>query len=154
MERTITKIVVVGGGTAGWLAACLAAARARDAATPGLPNVSVTLVESPDIPTIGVGEGTWPTMRRTLERIGIAEAEFLLACDASFKQGTRFAGWRSGAPDDVYFHPFSPPVEGDPRDVISAWRDAPAGGRFDMLVSPQPHVCEHHLAPRKRDANA
>ena len=44
-------------------------------------------------------------MRRTLERIGIGEAEFLLACDASFKQGSRFDGWVTGAPDDRYFHP-------------------------------------------------
>ena len=84
MEASVSRIVIVGGGTGGWLAACLIAARAnRSAARP----ISVTLIESPDIPTIGVGEGTWPTIRHTLERIGIAEPDFLLGCDASFKQG-------------------------------------------------------------------
>ncbi|MFN6936774.1 MAG: tryptophan 7-halogenase, partial [Tsuneonella sp.] len=92
MEQAAVRIVIVGGGTAGWLSACLIAARAR--------GVCVTLIESPDIPTIGVGEGTWPTMRHTLQRIGIDEAEFLTACDASFKQGSRFIGWASGAADD------------------------------------------------------
>ncbi|WP_347574866.1 tryptophan 7-halogenase [Sphingomonas sp. Ant20] len=109
MDRAITSIVIVGGGTAGWLAACLIAARAdRDAEHP----LQVTLIESPDVATIGVGEGTWPTMRRTLERIGISETEFLLACDAAFKQGSRFDGWRTGAPDDRYLHPFTlPPMQ-------------------------------------------
>ncbi len=121
MDRAITSIVIVGGGTAGWLAACLIAARAdRDAEHP----LQVTLIESPDVATIGVGEGTWPTMRRTLERIGISETEFLLACDAAFKQGSRFDGWRTGAPDDRYLHPFTTPAEAAPRDLASAWSDS------------------------------
>ncbi|MEM7766863.1 MAG: tryptophan 7-halogenase, partial [Pseudomonadota bacterium] len=48
----------------------------------------VILLESPDVPNLGVGEGTWPTMRDTLRRIGLSEVEFLHACDASFKQGS------------------------------------------------------------------
>lgn len=131
--------MIVGGGTAGWLAACLIAARA--------PAIAVTLIESPDIPTIGVGEGTWPTMRRTLERIGIAEADFLRECDGSFKQGSRFDGWRSGAGDDFYLHPFSPPVDGTPADLVRAWGGE---GRFADAVSPQPRVCALDLAPRQR----
>jgi len=137
--------VIVGGGTAGWLAACLIAARADPGATAPL---QVTLIESPDIPAIGVGEGTWPTMRRTLERIGIAEADLLRDCDASFKQGSRFEGWSTGAPDDVYFHPFSPPLDGDPGALVRAWEAA--GGRFADAVSPQPRICGLDLAPRQR----
>ena len=59
----ITKVVIVGGGTAGWLAACRIAAAARPTAA---QPITVTLVESPDVATIGVGEGTWPTMSITL----------------------------------------------------------------------------------------
>ncbi|WP_284054844.1 tryptophan halogenase family protein [Stakelama marina] len=146
MATPVTRIVIVGGGTAGWLAACLIAARAK---REGQQRLQVTLIESPDIPTIGVGEGTWPTMRRTLERIGIGEAEFLLACDASFKQGSRFEGWVTGQAGDHYLHPFTPPVDGDPRDAVAAWSDS--GGRdFADAVSPQQRVCALDLAPRQR----
>ncbi|QDZ08752.1 tryptophan 7-halogenase [Sphingomonas panacisoli] len=146
MNRPVNRIVIVGGGTAGWLAACLIAARSDTAAA--MP-ISVTLIESPDVPTIGVGEGTWPTMRRTLERIGIAEAEFLLACDASFKQGSRFDGWLTGAAGDHYFHPFTPPVSGDPRGVVAAWQ-ADAERPFAEAVCAQPAMCMRDLAPRQR----
>jgi hypothetical protein len=147
VEAVVKRVVIVGGGTAGWLAACLIAARADPAAE---APISVTLIESPDIPTIGVGEGTWPTMRRTLERIGIAEADFLTACDASFKQGSRFNGWRSGEADDQYLHPFTPPVAGDPRDLVAAWQADPAGRGFADVVGAQPKVCALDLAPRQR----
>lgn len=146
MEASVSRIVIVGGGTAGWLAACLIAARAdRSAAAP----LSVTLIESPDVPTIGVGEGTWPTMRRTLERIGIREAEFLSACDASFKQGSRFDGWRTGAAGDRYYHPFTPPVEGAAADLVAAWAADPAGRAFAEATGAQADICAQALAPRQ-----
>lgn len=149
MNGVVSNVVIVGGGTAGWLAACLIAASADRAAEPPL---SVTLIESPDVPTIGVGEGTWPTMRRTLERIGIGEADFLLACDASFKQGSRFDGWLTGAADDRYYHPFTPPVAANPRDLIAAWQGAAPDWNFAAAVGAQPAICDRHLAPRERAA--
>ena len=135
METAIASIVIVGGGTAGWLSACRIAAAAAGA-------VSVTLVESPDVPTIGVGEGTWPTIRRTLAAIGLTEAEVLLACDAAFKQGTRFDGWATGDADDRYYHPFTLPIDADPAAL--------AGRVYAEAVSPQAHVCARDLAPRQR----
>lgn len=146
IDRAITRIVIVGGGTAGWLAACRIAA----AADPEAPApVTVTLVESPDVATIGVGEGTWPTMRGTLERIGIGEAEFMLACDASFKQGSRFVGWATGREDDAYLHPFTPPAEAAPRDLVDAWT-ARAPRTFAETVTPQARAARLGLAPRQR----
>jgi len=142
VTERVRRIVVVGGGTAGWLAACrIAAAADPRAASP----LSVTLVESPDVATIGVGEGTWPTMRGTLARIGIDEATFLRAADASFKQGSRFDGWRTGAPDDRYYHPFTAPADLPIGDLLRAWTD----GRFAEQVCAQPAVCADGLAPRQ-----
>ena len=147
ISRPVTKVTIVGGGTAGWLSACLIAARADPSSA---APISVTLIESPDIPTIGVGEGTWPTMRRTLERIGLTEADFLLACDASFKQGSRFDGWRTGEAGDSYYHPFVAPVDGDTREIFSAWTGHDHHRRFAEAVSPQPRACALDLAPRQR----
>ena len=147
MERPVTNVVIVGGGTAGWLSACLIAAQAdRGAERP----LTVTLIESPDVPTIGVGEGTWPTMRGTLARIGIDEAAFLVACDASFKQGSRFDGWATGAADDFYYHPFSLPAESDPRALVDAWRGRFSETPFAEAAGPQSLICAQDLAPRQR----
>jgi hypothetical protein len=146
MDSAVSSIVIAGGGTAGWLAAAtLAAWRRRE----GNPPLSITLVESPDIPTIGVGEGTWPTMRETLAAIGIDEDEFLASCDASFKQGSRFDRWVTGAEGDFYYHPFSPPPPADPCALVAAWRTAAPSLPFAAAVSPQPAVCDSGLAPRQ-----
>ncbi|MDB5907034.1 MAG: tryptophan halogenase, partial [Massilia sp.] len=103
VSSTVREIVIVGGGSAGWLAAAVIAAEHPSVADSGL---RVTLIESPDIAPIGVGEGTWPTMRDTLRKIGVSETDFIRECDASFKQGSRFNGWVNGRADDYYFHPF------------------------------------------------
>jgi tryptophan halogenase len=153
MGKLVSEIVVVGGGTAGWLAACVLAASAGVAS-----KLSITLVESPDVPTIGVGEGTWPTIRHTLQRIGIDESEFLLACDASFKQGSRFDGWRDGKPGDRYYHPFVPAPASDTGDSAAVWRDhgraSDQNTAFAEFVCPQPAICALDLAPRQRQMRA
>lgn len=145
VTEAVRRIVVVGGGTAGWLVACRIAAAADPAAA---PPVSVTLIESPDLPIIGVGEGTWPTMRGTLAKIGIAEPEFLLATDAAFKQGSRFDGWCDGSVADRYVHPFTAPVDAVAADLAALWR---ADGRaFADVVGAQPRIAAADLAPRQR----
>lgn len=142
MASAVERVVIVGGGTAGWLAAArLAAAR---------PALAVTLVEAPDLPTIGVGEGTWPTMRATLAAIGIAEGEFLAACDGSFKQGSRFDFWVSGAADDRYLHPFTSPPALPMRDLLAAWQAVEPGRSFAAAMTAQGSVCDLDLAPRQR----
>src|SRR6476660_6051422 len=141
------RVVIVGGGTAGWLAACMLAAKAgKGAAGP----LSITLIEAPNIPTIGVGEGTWPTIRATLSAIGLDEADVLASCDATFKQGSRFDGWVTGGADDFYYHPFTPPPEGEALDLVGAWRELAPGAPFALAVSAQPAICQAQLAPRQQ----
>jgi tryptophan halogenase len=90
------RIVIVGGGTAGWMTA---AALARF-----LKGWSVTLVESDEIGTIGVGEATIPSIMMFNDALGIDEAEFLSATGATYKLGIAFEGW--GRPDQGYVHAF------------------------------------------------
>jgi len=140
MSKTIEHIVVVGGGSAGWLVAGVIAAEHR---------LRVTLVESPDVPPIGVGEGTWPSMRDTLRRIGVSESDFFRECDAAFKQGSRFNGWVTGAADDYYFHPFALPQGHGSANLAAAWQASHRGVPFADLVSHQPHLCVAGRAPKQ-----
>ena len=96
-ERRMRRVVIAGGGTAGWMAA---AAIAR---TMGR-TVEVTLVESDAIGTIGVGESTIPPLVTYNRLLGIGEAQFMRATQATFKLGILFDGWKNG--HDRYFHSF------------------------------------------------
>ena len=87
----IRQLVIVGGGTAGWLTAAYLA-RALASTAPG--GIDITVVESPEIATVGVGEGTLPSLQRTLRRIGMNEAHFIRESNATFKQGIRFVNWQ------------------------------------------------------------
>jgi 2-polyprenyl-6-methoxyphenol hydroxylase-like FAD-dependent oxidoreductase len=139
-------VVVVGGGSAGWLTAALLAAEHR-AVEPG--GLRVTLVESAHTPPIGVGEGTWPTMRDTLRRIGLSETALVRECDVAFKQGSRFDGWVGGSAADRYAHPFVLPQGYGDTDLASAWLQRPAGTPFAELVSFQPQLCARGKAPKQ-----
>ncbi len=145
-STSIRHIVILGGGSAGWLTAGVLAAEHRANSATGL---QVTVIESPDVPPIGVGEGTWPTMRDTLRKIGVSEADFLRECDASFKQGSRFNRWVTGADDDYYFHPFVLPQGYGDADLSARWQARHPGVPFADLVSFQPHLCVHGRAPKQ-----
>jgi len=141
----INTVVVVGGGTAGWLTAGLLAAEHRLGGESGL---DVILVESPDVSPIGVGEGTWPTMRTSLQAMGISETDFIRNCDASFKQGTRFSGWLHGQ-DEFYYHPFALPERFHEIDLARHWQPLRNRVAYADAVTPQPAGCERALAPKQ-----
>jgi len=145
-ERELQHILIVGGGSAGWLTAAVIAA--EHAAHPGA-RVRVTLLESPDVAPIGVGEGTWPSMRDTLARIGVSETEFVRECDVSFKQGSRFNSWVDGSEDDHYFHPFVVPHGYGETNLAARWRQQHANVPFADLVSVQPALCLSGKAPKQ-----
>ena len=146
MSKPVKHIVIVGGGAAGWLTAGLIAAE-HDAVSES--GTRVTLIESPDVSPIGVGEGTWPTMRSTLAKLGIGETEFVRECDASFKQGTRFDGWQTNAEDDIYYHPFTLPNGYLKTNLAEAWLCHPERMPFADAVSAQSQLCAHGLAPKQ-----
>ena len=97
-EDSLKRIVIVGGGTAGWMAA---AAFSKVLAK---QNTEVVLVESDQIGTIGVGEATIPPILTYNRIVGLDENEFIKATNASFKLGIEFVNWANQG--DRYMHPF------------------------------------------------
>ena len=147
----VKDVVIVGGGAAGWLTAAYLG-KTLAASMPG--GARITLVESADIGILGVGEGTFPTIQRTLQRIGIPEAKFLKESSATFKQGIRFNNWRY-APGhqgpNSYFHPFSSVQERTGLDLIPYWllNCAGDGVPLDEAVTIQKRVADAHRAPKR-----
>jgi tryptophan halogenase len=144
--QAVRKILIVGGGTAGWITAGVLAARYPRR---GEDGISVTLIESRQQPPIGVGEGTWPTLRATLKQIGVTETDFLRACDASFKQGSQFVKWVDGGESDAYYHPFTLPVGYEERNLAAYWLENPRDQSFADSMCFQTAVCRQSLAPKQ-----
>lgn len=96
MTETINKIVIVGGGSSGWMSAALLSSLTGR-------QFQIVLVESADIGTVGVGEATIPAIKVFNQLCGIAEADFIRDTKATFKLGIEFANW--GQLDEQYFMP-------------------------------------------------
>lgn len=124
-SRKIQRIVILGGGTAGWMtAAALSRSIDRDC--------SITLVESDDIGTIGVGEATIPPIRIFNDMLGLNENEFIRRTQGTFKLGIQFVNW--GKAGHRYFHPFG--SYGRPFDLVQIqhhWQRAHQEGKAASL---------------------
>lgn len=97
MEQPISKILIVGGGSSGWMAAAMLARFLGK-------QLSITLIESSDIGTVGVGEATIPPIKTFNEVLGLDESEFLRATKGTIKLGIEFENWRRQG--DRYMHAF------------------------------------------------
>ncbi len=109
---------------------------------------TVTLVESPTVPIIGVGEGTWPTLRSSLQKMGVSETDFFRHCNVAFKQGAKFARWTTGAEDDAYYHPLMLPQGFTQLNLAPHWLAGTSGRTFCEAVCPQGQLCDEGLAPK------
>jgi len=148
MSDEIKNVVIVGGGTAGWLSANILAAKLSN-------KINITLVESPDVATIGVGEGTVPTMRETLKLIGISETDFIKKCNATFKQAIKFVDWMKPQSEQGheqeqqhYYHLFQYPLT-QKFDPTTSWLNDQHAPSFADVVSLQGIACDLGLAPKK-----
>jgi len=136
------RILIVGGGSAGWLCAAYLAKMFG-------ASKDITLVEAPEIGAIGVGEGSFPSLRATLAALGIPEAEFVRETSATFKQGITFRDWLHAG--HHYFHPFSMPSQrpGAP-ELLPYWLQGLAGDApFADAVTMQQRVVEAQRAPKR-----
>src|SRR5437879_8021851 len=100
-RTAVRRIVIVGGGTAGWMTALIFARALIE------KGVEITLLESPAVPIIGVGEGSTPWRRGFFDSLGLEEAEWMPACHATYKCGITFDGWSTKPGFERYFHPFA-----------------------------------------------
>jgi flavin-dependent dehydrogenase len=136
----IQNVVIVGGGTAGWMSATYLKTAFGD-------RISVTLVESKNVATIGVGEATFSTIRHFFDYLGLDEREWLPQCGGSYKLAIRFENWRGDGTH--FYHPFERLRTSDGFS-LAEWNLAvgdPAE-QFDRSVFITPHLCEARRSPR------
>lgn len=166
MGKKVESIVILGGGTAGWMTAAYLN-RALS------PETRITLVESRDVPTVGVGEATIPTLRTTLEFLGLEEDVWMPQCSATYKTAIRFNGWMSAdRPLEGFYHPFgdrpdpqlSPyekpyfPVVDQGFAMYHQWLKRRLEGRTNLPMTYECHptaaLCDAMKAPRRVDSPA
>lgn len=145
------RILIVGGGTAGWLTAAYLAKALR---LPERSQLELTVLESPDIGSVGVGEGTFPTIRSTLQFLGIDEAYFIRETSATLKQGIRFVDWAQtpkAGHHQQFFHPFEAPFYAEDLNLVPYWllKDEAQRLPFAQAMTLQYRVAEAQRAPKR-----
>jgi tryptophan 6-halogenase len=160
VDNRIKKIVILGGGTAGWMAASYLGKALQG-------TVDITVLEAPAIPRIGVGEATVPNLQRAFfDYLGIPEDEWMRECNAGFKIAVKFINWRTagegaatprdlaGRPDQFH-HPFGLLPEVDQIPLSHYWFSRRAHGDtdepFDYACMKEPPIMDAKRAPRWRD---
>ena len=133
------SVVILGGGTAGWMTANLLQQRWGEQGT------KITLIESSAIGIIGVGEGSTPQLKAFFDKLGIAEADWMPRCNATYKAGIEFAGWSDQPGYERYFHPFPTDVDGFTQGQFFYSTLARRGGR-DVPAHPDPFFLQTRIA--------
>ena len=162
MSDPIRKVLIVGGGTAGWMTAAYLS-KALD------ETVQITVLEAPSIPRIGVGEATVPNLQRVFfDYLGIPEEEWMPECNASFKMAVKFVNWRTaGGPQptgrsiegkpDHFYHPFGLLPAPDGLPLSHYWtRKVLAGdtsAAFDYSCFVEPPLMDAKRSPKWLDGS-
>ncbi|HEX6904649.1 MAG TPA: tryptophan halogenase family protein [Thermoanaerobaculia bacterium] len=136
------SVVIVGGGTAGWMTA----AHLKKA----LPSLDITLIESANIKTVGVGEATFSTVKLFFDFLGLEEHEWMPHCNATYKLAIKFVNWR--ADGGHFFHPFQRYDVVDGFNMGEWWLKLKKGQEpFDYSCFTIPAMCDAKCSPRFLD---
>ena len=144
-DPKIKNIVILGGGTAGWMTANLLHKKWQHL------GIQVTVVESPDIGIIGVGEGSTPLLKVFFDSLDIEESEWMPACNATYKNGISFVDWSTVAGYESYFHPFPTSLDFATFGFLYKYSELRRQG-LDLLAHPNrfsllANLTEKRLAP-------
>lgn len=136
------SIVIVGGGTAGWMTASYL--------KKALPKIDVTVIESSNVGTIGVGEATFSTVKLFFDFLGLDESQWMPSCNATYKMAIRFGGWR--ADGGHFYHPFQRYDVVDGFNLGDWWlRLKRHEEPFDYACFATPALCDAQRSPRFLD---
>ena len=138
------SVVIVGGGTAGWMTASYLRAAFGD-------RISVTVIESKNVSTIGVGEATFSTVRHFFNYLGLDEQTWMPECDATYKLAIRFENWRRTG--HHFYHPFERTRLIDGFPMTDWWLQLKPSERFDLDCYVIPALCDAFKSPRYLDGN-
>jgi len=160
VDNRIRTVVILGGGTAGWMTASYLGKALQN-------TVKIVVLEAPSIPRIGVGEATIPNLQRAFfNYLGIAEEEWMRECNASYKMAVKFINWRSagtGSPQprmvdgrpDTFHHPFGLLRDADQVPLSHYWAAKRLNGEtdeaFDYACFVEPAIMDARKAPRWLD---
>ena len=144
--KPINNVVIVGGGTAGWMSASYL----RKALG---PHVTIRLIESGTIGTVGVGEGTFSTIHLFFEFLGLSEADWMPHCNAGYKLAIRFVGWNSQNRD--FYHPFQTFELVQGVSIIEWWLKLKRHtSRPDYSCFTVPAICDAKRSPNYLDGRS
>lgn len=142
MSKAIRHVLIVGGGTSGWMTAAYLR-RALPA------DVKISLVESDRVPTIGVGEATFSTIKLFFDYLGLEERDWMPECNATYKMAIRFSGWNAAGRD--FYHPFQRYETIDGFSIADWWLRLHKDKPFDQMCFSIPQLCERKRSPRFLD---
>lgn len=143
MSPSPVNVVIVGGGSAGWMTAAYLS-KALD------KNVQISLVESSNITTIGVGEATFSTIKLFFDFLGLEEREWMPKCNASYKMAIKFVNWN--AQGRHFYHPFQRYETVEGLDIAEWWLKMKRSEEpFDYACFLIPSLCDNKRSPRYFD---